>query len=225
MPKRRRYGPALPRPIAWVLLFWISLYCLTLYLADPDSPIGKTRSILNSKAVDPLWRLIVQALLCAHWMAPIIACWGRDRVKGLMHWLSQKLTSAIEWLQSWILFSLALNHPSEKTARKQTPRSISRQFQLRSLQAQATFTLTQKTEKRQSQDSSPKMQMHRHAPPTLPRLPPFTSQAILKVIQHTLQAIVQTTVYSALKDSMRKPLLHTEQQGPRHLAQSIKHVD
>lgn len=100
MPKRRRYGPALPRPIAWVLLFWISLYCLTLYLADPDSPIGKTRSILNSKAVDPLWRLIVQALLCAHWMAPIIACWGRDRVKGLMHWLSQKLTSAIEWLQS-----------------------------------------------------------------------------------------------------------------------------
>ena len=69
MPKRPRYGPPLPRPIAWVLLFWIILYCLILYLADPDSPIGKTRSILNSKTVDPLWRLGVRALLCAQWMA------------------------------------------------------------------------------------------------------------------------------------------------------------
>lgn len=106
MPKRRRYGPPLPRPIAWVLLFWIILYCLIFYLADPDSPFGKTRSILNSilnsKAVDPLWRLVVRALLCAQWMAPMIGCWGRDRVKDLMHWLSQnqKLTSATEWLQS-----------------------------------------------------------------------------------------------------------------------------
>ena len=96
MPKRRRYGPPLPRPIAWVLLFWIILYCLILYLADPDSPFGKTRSTLNSMAVDPLWRLVVRALLCAQWITPMMGCWGRDRVKDLM----QKLTSAAEWLQS-----------------------------------------------------------------------------------------------------------------------------
>lgn len=67
--------------------------------------------------------------------------------------------------------------------------------------------------------------MHRHAPPTLPGLPPFTSQAILKVIQHTVQAIVQATVQSAVEDSMNKLLLRTEQQGPRDLAQSIMDVD